>query len=434
MTDKRRLTTDEIMDILSCITSDHPKYPRVAEQTVAHLRAHYRPQLAAIELYPAQIPAFRQRFAHLYTTSHVAPGQCVGILSAQSIGEKATQATLNSFHSAGIGVAEVITGVPRFREMINATQNPKSVVTRIYLDSAHIDNTNFQCVWELVHQHVLSQTVGTVLERYRITHSRRRPWYGVMAFQRQCAEWDLSAYDKAVVLRVRMPLLYKTRTTLAYIADTLTGTLDGVVVIDSPLEFAQVDVHYASGQYTVAQIMKKIRAVQLSGIAGLSNAYYCKEPDASVPTKWCVDAVGGNMWKLMAQPWVDRRRTLSNHMWEIITVLGVEAARGFLIDEFKQTIAGDGYMNAQHIQLLVDVMTHSGTILSVSRFGLAKSSAGPLTRSSFEQSMDTYLSAALYGESEKTVGASACIMLGKPTPGGTGCCDLMFDGSVSSSS
>ncbi|KAG1450609.1 hypothetical protein G6F46_007887 [Rhizopus delemar] len=53
-----------------------------------------------------------------YLHSLVEPGEAVGILAAQSVGEPSTQMTLNTFHFAGYGAANVTLGIPRLREII----------------------------------------------------------------------------------------------------------------------------------------------------------------------------------------------------------------------------------------------------------------------------------------------------------------------------
>merc|ERR1719223_1837442 len=52
-----------------------------------------------------------------YSTALCAPGEAVGCIAAQSIGEPSTQMTLNTFHLAGSG-ANVTLGIPRLREII----------------------------------------------------------------------------------------------------------------------------------------------------------------------------------------------------------------------------------------------------------------------------------------------------------------------------
>merc|ERR1719431_66351 len=50
--------------------------------------------------------------------SHVCPGEPVGVLAAQSVGEPSTQMTLNTFHFAGRGEMNVTLGIPRLREIL----------------------------------------------------------------------------------------------------------------------------------------------------------------------------------------------------------------------------------------------------------------------------------------------------------------------------
>ena len=53
------------------------------------------------------------------------PGESVGAISAQSIGEPATQMTLNTFHFAGVSSMNVTLGIPRLEEIINCTKSDK---------------------------------------------------------------------------------------------------------------------------------------------------------------------------------------------------------------------------------------------------------------------------------------------------------------------
>ena len=62
----------------------------------------------------------------------------VGPLAAQSIGEPATQMTLNTFHYAGVSAKSNVTrGVPRLKELLHISKNIKSPSLTIYLDDEH---------------------------------------------------------------------------------------------------------------------------------------------------------------------------------------------------------------------------------------------------------------------------------------------------------
>ncbi|KAH0575548.1 DNA-directed RNA polymerase subunit [Spironucleus salmonicida] len=62
-----------------------------------------------------------------YARALMAPGEAVGVLAGQSIGEPSTQLTLNTFHLAGHGAANVTLGIPRLREIVMAAaKTPKT--------------------------------------------------------------------------------------------------------------------------------------------------------------------------------------------------------------------------------------------------------------------------------------------------------------------
>ena len=70
----------------------------------------------------------------MYKRALVAPGEMVGMIAAQSIGEPTTQLTLNTFHSAGVASKSNVTrGVPRIEEILSLSENPKNPSLTIYM-------------------------------------------------------------------------------------------------------------------------------------------------------------------------------------------------------------------------------------------------------------------------------------------------------------
>jgi DNA-directed RNA polymerase II subunit RPB1 len=67
--------------------------------------------------------------------SIVAPGEMVGVIAAQSVGEPTTQMTLNTFHQAGNSAKNVTLGLPRLEELINASSKMKTPVLTIHADT-----------------------------------------------------------------------------------------------------------------------------------------------------------------------------------------------------------------------------------------------------------------------------------------------------------
>jgi DNA-directed RNA polymerase II subunit RPB1 len=115
-------------------------------------------------------------------------------------------------------------------------------------------------------------------------------------------------------------------------------------------------------------------------------------------------------------------------MWEIYQIFGIEATRQFLIEEYMDVVSSDGtYVNQSNVELLVDVMVYTGSIISISRYGQKKVGCGPMAKASFEESLENFLKAGLNGERESTDGVSASIMLGKMPKTGTGVFDMLID-------
>lgn len=82
--------------------------------------------------------AARKTFSALldmkYMKSVVDPGEAVGIIAGQSVGEPSTQMTLNTFHLAGHSARNVTLGIPRLREIImTASENISTPSMTIHL-------------------------------------------------------------------------------------------------------------------------------------------------------------------------------------------------------------------------------------------------------------------------------------------------------------
>ena len=66
-----------------------------------------------------------------YLKSVAHPGENVGTIAAQSIGEPSTQMTLNTFHLAGHGGANMTLGIPRLKEILMTTPTNRLRMKRL---------------------------------------------------------------------------------------------------------------------------------------------------------------------------------------------------------------------------------------------------------------------------------------------------------------
>ena len=83
-----------------------------------------------------QMKLFFRVYIKRINRSIIEPGEAIGALTAQSIGEPATQMTLKTFHFAGISSMNITQGVPRVNEIINNTKNIATPIITIYLQNA----------------------------------------------------------------------------------------------------------------------------------------------------------------------------------------------------------------------------------------------------------------------------------------------------------
>ena len=68
-----------------------------------------------------------------YTNARVQPGEAVGLIAAESIGEPGTQMTLNTFHFAGVAEMNVTLGLPRIIEILDGRKELDNPMMEIYL-------------------------------------------------------------------------------------------------------------------------------------------------------------------------------------------------------------------------------------------------------------------------------------------------------------
>ncbi len=164
-------------------------------------------------------------------------------------------------------------------------------------------------------------------------------------------------------------------------------------------------------------IIEYIKDIYISGVPRISKVYPREETSSH---EWVMDTKGSNFLTILATDGVDFCRTMSDDMWEICEVLGIEAARKFLIEEMTRIISFDGtYINPRHIQLLVDSMTYTGEITSVRRHGIPRD-VGPIAKIMFERAVDNAMEAAIFTESDPLKSVSSSIMYGMTALSGTG--------------
>jgi len=169
-------------------------------------------------------------------------------------------------------------------------------------------------------------------------------------------------------------------------------------------------------------VYPKLQQLQICGISNINSMFFKKNNAC-----WCIITEGTNLIAVLRNTLFDNTNTISNNMWEIYEIFGIEATREFLIEEFAKVIAANGtFINACHIILLVDIMTFKGTILPISRYGMKREDFGPIAKASFEENLTNFLNAGIYSLVDDISGISSSIMCGNMANMGSGICNLRY--------
>ena len=150
--------------------------------------------------------------------------------------------------------------------------------------------------------------------------------------------------------------------------------------------------------------------------------------EIEVITEKILESDGTNLIDVLSNKYIDYKRTISNDIVEIYDLLGVEAARNKLIIEITNVInEADQHINSRHIELLCDIMTYSGKLISINRQGIKSGNIGPLAKCSFEDTTDQLIQAGIFGDLDKLMGVSSNVMMGQKIKSGTNSASIYLD-------
>ena len=144
---------------------------------------------------------------------------------------------------------------------------------------------------------------------------------------------------------------------------------------------------------------------------------------------WILDTTGTNLMSVLSLDYIDSTRTYSNDIKEIFDVLGIEATRQVIFNEFSDVMEFSGgiYINYHHLSILCDRMTSTRNLVSIFRSGILNDDIGPISKSTFEVHTEVLLSASRHADFDHMRGVSANIMMGQTGFFGTGCFQLVMD-------
>lgn len=395
------------------------------------------------------------------------PGEMVGALAAQSLGEPATQMTLNTFHFAGVSSKNVTLGVPRLKEIINISKRPKAPSLTVFLTGGAARDAekakNVLC--RLEHTTLRKVTANTAI------YYDPDPQRTVIAEDQEFVNvyYEMPDFDPTRIspwlLRIELDRKRMTdkKLTMEQIAEKINaGFGDDLNCIfnDDNADKLVLRIRIMNNEDNKFQendeenmdkmeddmFLRCIEANMLSdmtlqGIEAIGKVYmHLPQTDAKrriviTPEgefkaigEWLLETDGTSMMKVLSERDVDPVRTASNDICEIFQVLGIEAVRKSVEKEMNNVLQFYGlYVNYRHLALLCDVMTAKGHLMAITRHGINRQDTGALMRCSFEETVDVLNDAAAHAEVDPMRGVSENIIMGQLPRMGTGCFDLLLD-------
>ncbi|TRM62440.1 hypothetical protein BD626DRAFT_499229 [Schizophyllum amplum] len=332
--------------------------------------------------------------------SLVNPGEMCGTLAAQSIGEPATQMTLNTFHYAGVASKNVTLGVPRLKEIINVAANIKTPAHTIYLSPEKArSRSTAKAVQEMLAFTTL-RTVTAAVERNSMISS----FWDIVDADPASGEYEKYQRQSSWLLRLLE---------LEYVATRIQASFETDLVVigeektEDGLEDVEEDVFLRQLENTM------LNSIVLRGVKGIERVFLNEKDKTRInddgtvgqDKEWVLETNGINLKPSCASM--------------VFNTLGIEAGRQSVLKELKSCIEFDGsYVNYRHIALLCDLMTQRGTLMAITRHGINR-----LTRA---RSCVILMEAAA-GEKDDCHGVAENVMFGQMAPMGTGSFDVALD-------
>jgi len=334
-----------------------------------------------------------------YNEGLVTPGDAMGLIAAQSIGEPGTQMTLRTKHYAGSLEVSVGQGIQRVIEIVDGRLKAKYPSMTIYVDSEI--SKNDKKIKKFAHT-LLDIKVGNIGDFEEDFENKSVTF---VLNDEKIKDMDLNSEE---IINMVYDKIDDTFSSKRFVKNK-TG-----------IKFNFDDV---TSLYAIRKALLKWLKIPLFGVKYIEKVVINEiDGEKVIVTK------GSNLSGIIKVEGVDTYRTITNDLVEIYKVFGIEAAREAIVTELLQVFKNNGItINKRHIFILADLMCSTGKIQGIVRTGINGLKASPFARASFEETVKHILNAAFYGEVELLSGITENLIVGQPIAAGTGIVKLTLD-------
>jgi len=331
-----------------------------------------------------------EKVQYEYDSALADPGEAVGLVAAESIGEPGTQMTLNTFHLAGVAEMNVTTGLPRLIEVLDARKNNSTEILTIFLKKPYSEGKNLKEKAELLKERKLEEYLKEI---------------------------TINVAEFMMTIHLDGEKIKKSGLDISIIVKNLSkGTRGFSLKLNKD---NTITVKHTSKDFNINSLYKlkeQIKVVYVGGIRGVSQVLPVKKDE-----EYIIMASGTSLNEVMKLDFVDTTRTISNNIHQIESLLGIEAARQAVINEINAVIGSQGInIDIRHIMLISDIITMAGKIMGINRYGVVKEKPSVLARASFETPIKHLISAGLAGVNDPLYSVIENVMMNQVVPLGTG--------------
>jgi len=407
-----------------------------------------------------------------YKKSIVHPGEMVGVIAGQSIGEPTTQLTLNTFHHSGVATKSNVTrGVPRIEEILRLTRNPDKPSATVFLkqvDQYDKDRATNYC--NMIQHTKLVDVVKSVEICFdpddkdtKIIQDRDliQQYYEFEEMIQDCnkdsegaplpkSKWLIrieidaeTLLDKNITMDdIHYAIKQSHEKNIHCIfSDMNSSNLIFRIRLNSEILKKKKETVDSLDQSDDIYLLKNfqdnlLNNIVLRGVNGITivnprllKSMVVKEDSKYVSKDlWILDTTGTNLQDLFMLDFIDYTRTYSNDIREVYDCLGIEAARQNILNEFNEVMeASDAYVNYHHLSILCDRMTVKSDLVPMFRSGIMNDNIGPISKGTYEMHTEVFLDASRHGDFDQMRGVSANVMCGQPGYYGTNAFNLLLD-------
>ena len=314
------------------------------------------------------------------------PQEAIGILTAQSISEPATQATMRVYHVAGAVGIKITQGLPRLIELFDARKDISTPSMTIYLKKEYNNEKDAYRVASSIIQKKIEEVSKLYLN------------LAELSIEVEPEEQYLDEVYEFLKQKIKLGAVKKKGKKIEIIPKK---------------------------EYNIKELRKlrdRIGNMVFKGIKGVETAIIYKEKE-----DWIIQTIGSNLKEVFKIEEVDETRTICNNPHEIAEVLGIEAARNLLLLEIKKVLQQQGLdVNLRFLFIIADTMTFSGTINPIGRYGVAGRKHSILARAGFEETVKNIVNAAVKRGKDELKSSFENLMIGNIVPIGTGAVEVVL--------